>query len=229
DVGQAAVPQLHVGAHDVEGHQIGSVGGVGSDPVVVQHPVGVAVVGGDEGHAAHLGGGLHHLAHALVHGLHGLHSGVKHAGVTHHVAVGEVEDDDVVLAALDALNGLLGDLGGAHRGLQVIGRHLGRGDQAPVLAGEYLLGAADEEERHMGILLGIGDAQLGVALAGNVLAKDVLQLPVGEGNEHIGHGSIILGGADVSHGEVTLLPLHVGEGGVHKAAGDLPGPVGAEV
>ena len=32
----------------------------------------VAVVGGDEGHAAHLAGGLYHLAHALVHGGHGL-------------------------------------------------------------------------------------------------------------------------------------------------------------
>ena len=36
---------------------------------------------------------------ALIHSLHSLHSGVKHAGVAHHVAVGEVEDDDVIGSA----------------------------------------------------------------------------------------------------------------------------------
>ncbi len=55
-------------------------------------------------------GGVHHLAHAGVHGLHGLDGSVKHAGVAHHVAVGEVQDDDVILAALDALHALVADL-----------------------------------------------------------------------------------------------------------------------
>ena len=205
------------------------MGGVGGDAVGVQHPLGIAVVGGDQGHAAHAGGGLHHLAHAVVHGLHGLDGGLKHAGVAHHVAVGEVEDDHVVIAALDALDGLLGDLGGAHLGLEVIGGHLGGGDQAAILSGEDLLRPAVEEEGHVGVLLRLGDAQLGVALPGDILAKNVHQLPVGEGDEHVGHGGVVLGGAHIGDGEVALLPLHVGEGGIHKAAGDLPGPVRAEV
>ena len=149
--------------------------------------------------------------------------------MAHHVAVGEVEDNHVVIAALNALDGLLRDLGGAHLRLEIVGGHLGGGDQAAVLAGEHLLVAAVEEEGHVGVLLRLGNAQLGIALLGDILAENVGQLPVGEGDEHVGHGGIVLGGADEGHGEVALLPLHVGKGGIHETAGDLPGPVGAEV
>ena len=126
--------------------------------------------------------------------------------MAHHVAVGEVEDDHIVIAALNALDGLRGDLGGAHLRLEVIGGHLGGGDQTAVLAREHLLSATVEEESHMGVLLRLGNAELSIALAG-----------------------VILGSTHIGHREVALFPLHVGEGGVHKAAGDLPRPVGAEV
>ena len=205
------------------------MGGVGGRAVSVQHPLGVAVVGGNEGHAAHPGGSLHHLAHPRVHGLHGLDGGLEHAGVAHHVAVGEVEDDHIVIATLNALDGLLGDLGGAHLRLEIVGGHLGGGDQTAVLAREHLLGAAVEEESHMGVLLRLGNAELSIALAGDILTEDIGQLPVGEGHQHVGHGGVILGSTHIGHREVALFPLHVGEGGVHKAAGDLPRPVGAEV
>ena len=149
--------------------------------------------------------------------------------MAHHVAVGEVEDDHIVIAALNALDGLRGDLGGAHLRLEVIGGHLGGGDQTAVLAREHLLSATVEEESHMGVLLRLGNAELSIALAGDILAEDIGQLPVGEGHQHIGHGGVILGSTHIGHREVALFPLHVGEGGVHKAAGDLPRPVGAEV
>ena len=89
--------------------------------------------------------------------------------MAHHVAVGEVQDDDVIGAGLDALNALGADLIGAHLRLEVIGGHLGRGHQHPVLAGEHGLAAAVEEEGHMGVLLGFGDAQLGHAHLAQVL------------------------------------------------------------
>ena len=60
------------------------------------HILGVAVVGGHHGDTAHLQRGVHHLAHAGVHSLYGLDGGLQHAGVPHHVAVGEVQDDDVI-------------------------------------------------------------------------------------------------------------------------------------
>ena len=213
---------------DAEGHGVGGVGGKGG-AVVVHHLVGVAVVGGEQHAAAHLLHSLHHAAHAGVHGLHGLHSGLEHAGVAHHVAVGVVEDEGVVLAGLHGLHHLVGDLIGAHLGLQIVGGHSGGLDQNAVLAGVLLLHAAVEEEGDMGVLLRLGDAQLGQALVGDVLAKGVHQALGLVGHLHVGHGGVVLGHAHIAEREEALLPLKAGEVGVHQSAGDFPGPVGAEV
>lgn len=48
-------------------------------------------------------------------------------------------------------------------------------DQDALLALVGFLAAAGEEEGHMGVLLGLGDAQLGLAMLGQVLAEDVGQ------------------------------------------------------
>ena len=191
------------------------------------HDLGVAVVRRHHGDAALAAGGLHHLANAGIHGLHGLDGRVKDAGVAHHVAVGEVQHDDVVGPGLDALDALLADGGGAHLRLEVIGGHLGRGDEAAVLPGENGLHAAVEEEGHVGVLLRLRDAQLGHAHPGEVLAQAVDHALPGEGHLHIGHGGVILRGADEGQGEE--LPGEAGELRVHQGAGQLPGPVGPEV
>src|SRR5699024_9395117 len=49
----------------------------------------------------------------------------------------------------------------------------------------------------------------------------------GEGYLDVGHGGVVLGGADVGQGEV--FPLKAVKLGIHKYTGDLPGPVRAEV
>ena len=100
----------------------------------VDHLLGVAVVGGDQSDAAGLRHRRDDAADAGVDGLDGLDRGVEDARVPDHVAVGEVEDDHVVLARRDALLELVGDLEGAHLRLQVVGRDLGRRDEAAVLA-----------------------------------------------------------------------------------------------
>ena len=197
--------------------------------VLIQHLLGVAVVGGDKGHAAQVRRGLHDLGHAGVHGLHGGHGRVEDTGVAHHVAVGKVQDDDIVLAALDAANGLFRDGRGAHFRFQVIGCDLGGGDKAPVLPGEDGLLAAVEEEGHVGVFFRLGNAQLGHTQLTEVLAKDILQLLVGEGHGDIGHGGVILRGADVVDGQEAALALDLSKVGVHQGAGHLSGAVGAEV
>ena len=63
------------------------------------------------------------------------------------------------LTAADALYHLIGDKAGAHFGLQVIGGHLGAGDQRTILTGIGGLHAAVKEEGDMGVLLGFGDPQ----------------------------------------------------------------------
>ncbi len=57
--------------------------------------------------------------------------------------------------------------------------------------------AAVEEEGHMGVLLGLGDAQLGLTLLGKILAKDVLQALPAKGHMHVRHVPSVLGHADI--------------------------------
>ena len=147
DIGKAtALAQLHVTAANChKGHNVGSVGGEGG-AVRVHHLFGVAVVGGDEGAAAGVQHSGDHLIHAGIHSLNGLDSSLEHAGVADHIAVCEVQDDHIVLAAFDALDALGSDFGGAHLGLQVVGGNLGAGDDAAILALVGSLHAAVEEE-----------------------------------------------------------------------------------
>ena len=164
-----------------------------------------------------------------VHGLYGLHSGLKDAGVADHVAVGEVQDDDIILAALDPLLALCSDLRSAHLRLQVVGGHLRAGDDAAVLSRVGSLDTAVEEEGDVSVLLGLGDAQLGLAVLGQVLAQNILQLHGRIGDLAVGHGGVILGHADVVDLLAAAAALKAGEGVVAEDAGHLAGTVGAEV
>ena len=150
DVGQAAaLAQLHVAAANChKGHNVGGVGGEGG-AVRVHHLFGIAVVGGDEGAAAGVQYSGNHLIHAGIHSLNSLDRSLEYASVADHIAVGEVQDDHIVLAALDALDALGSDLGGAHLGLQVVGGNLGAGDNAAVLTLVGSFHAAVEEEGDM--------------------------------------------------------------------------------
>ena len=83
---------------------------------------------------------------ALVDGLDGPIAAVEHARMAHHVAVGEVQDDEVERRpAVDAAQTLVGDLVGAHLGLQVVGRHLGERVRGRGLPGKALDAAVEEE------------------------------------------------------------------------------------
>ena len=193
----------------------------------LRHLLGVAVVGGDHGDAAHLQCGVHHPAHAAVYGLHGLHRRVIDAGVAHHVAVGKVQNDHVIGAGLDALHALVRHLRRAHLRLLIVGGHLGGGHQYPVLTGKHSLGPAVEEEGHMGVLLRLRDPQLGHAHLAEILPQAIAHRHPGEGHLHIGHGGVVLCVAHEGHGE--KLAGEAVELRVHQGPGDLPGPVGPEV
>ena len=146
-----------------------------------------------------------------------------------HIAVCKVQDDHIVLAALDALDALGSNFGGAHLGLQVVGCNLGAGDDTAILALVGSLHAAVEEEGDVSVLLGLGNAQLGLAVGRQVLAQNVLQLHRGICNLAVGHGGIVLGHADVVHLLAAAAALEAGKGIVAEDAGHLAGTVGAEV
>ena len=147
--------------------------------------------------------------------------------MANHVAVRVVADDDVVLAALDGADQLVGQLFGAHLRLQVIGGHFRAGDDLAVFTGEAIFFATVEEEGDVSVLLGLGDAQLGLALLGQPLAQGVDQ-----GGGRVGAGGLDVGRVLGQHHEVQGRGGGTGEAGevaVDEGAGDLAGTVGTEV
>ena len=149
--------------------------------VRVRHLLRVAVVRRDEGVISFDLRGAQERADARVHGLDGPHGGHERARVPDHVAVGEVDDDEVHVRA-KRLDGGLRDLVRAHlRRVVIRGDVLGALHHAALLAGEGLLFAAVEEIRHVRILLRLGDAHLREAGAAHDLAQRVGRALVGEG------------------------------------------------
>ena len=197
---------------------------------LVDHHLGVAVVGGDQRDAA-LGqrrgddpGG------AGVGRLAGGDGRFQHAGVADHVGVGEVDDHEVEAPRLDRADHRVGDAGGAHLRLQVVGRHLRRGDQGALLAGEGLLAPAVEEEGDVRVLLGLGGVELGAAVLrddGGDRLGDVLRR---EGDLHPRREFVVV----LDHRDVMQArgPGGAGEAverGVEQSAGQLARAVVAEV
>ena len=155
------------------------------------------MVGGQQHHVVVRDRGVHHLAHQLVDALDRLGHGRVDTRVAHHVAVGEVEDDEVLDLGIDLVDQLLGHLGGAHLRQQVVGRHLRGVHQDAVFVLELQLAAAVEEEGHVGVLLRLGDAQLALAGLGDGLAEGIVHQLLVEEDMHAGEGGIVRGEAAV--------------------------------
>src|SRR5690606_33292069 len=127
---------------------------------------------------------------------------------------------------------LVGDFGSAHFRLQVVGCHFRRVHQYALLTGIELLPATAEKEGDMGVFFGFGNAQLGFAEAGDILAKGVDQgfRRVGAmGVTALGEVGGILGGHDKIRQLWPHFAFKTAEIVVHKGLGDFAGAVGAEV
>ena len=210
-----------------DGHGIERVGGIGS-AVAVDGVVGIAVVGNDDDLVAHFASCIDGVVNTTVYSPDSFADGVIHTSVTHHVAVGIVNDDEVVFVLADGCDEFVTHLGSAHFGLQVVGCHIGRGHQDAVLVLEGLFPAAAEEEGHMGILLGLGDVQLALAQARKVFRQRVIHVLLGEEDVHVlegrvvGRHAVVLQAGDDLHAVVGLVLLGQGDG-------NLLGAVVAEV
>ena len=205
------------------------MGSHGRHAVVLEHLFAIAMVGSDEGDAPHLAGGFHHLSHATIHRLHRQARSFVDAGMPDHIAVGEVEDDDIIVAAFNPFHAGSSYFVGGHIRLHVIGSHLRRWDEHTILSGEHSFHAAIEEEGHMGILFRLCNAQLGQPQLGDVLPKDIFQCFTGVGHFHVGHTGIVTSGADELKGEKALFPLKSVKVRIHQGAGDLPCPIRTKV
>ena len=194
------------------------------------HVVGVSVVRGDDHDAT---GGLHGFPDASnldVHALHGTYDSFEDAGMADHVSVGEVEFDEVPLAALDLGDDAVGDLGALHPGSLLEGDDVARNlDVVLKLLVELASPVAVEEVGHVAELLRLGDGELPDAAGAQVLRHR----PV----DRRGIDQVLAGDMEVTvvlhHAGVLYLgmPLAVELGEVLslEGLGDLEGAVAAEV
>ena len=136
--------------------------------------VGIAVVSGEKDGVSVLDGGVDNLLHAAVNAFNRLADSVIYACVADHVTVCEVQDDEILLLGVDGLHELLGNFRSAHLRLEVVCCNFRRVHQNPVLVLERSLAAAVEEECHVCVFLGLGNAELTLACLGNHLAEGVL-------------------------------------------------------
>ena len=111
--------------------------------------------------------------------------------------------------------------------LQIVGSDLGGSDEHALLALLGLLDAAVEEERHVGVLLGLGGVQLLQAIGGDNVGQDVLGERLGEGDLDIKR-RIVLGHRHKVR-KLDLLALKAVELLVREHAGHLTSAVGTEV
>ena len=195
--------------------------------VGVDGVVGVAVVGDLDDFVAVVARGVDDGACAGVDGDDGLFNRVVDARVAHHVAVGEVEADEVVLLGGNGLDELFGDLGGAHLGLQVVGRDRGTRHEDAVLAFIRGFAAAVEEERDVGVLFGLGDAQLPEALGGDPFTDRVDDVLLREEDVQALVGRVV--GRHRAEVERQGLHFEIGSGLLREHGRELLGAVVAEV
>ena len=121
------------------------------------------MVRGHDDAAARPEGHVDDLPDRRVRRLHRLDRGREVSGVADHVGVRQVHDREVVFAAPRRVHERRRDAGRAHLRPQVVGRHLRRGHQLAVLAGERRLAPAVEEVRDVRVLLRLGSMELGEA------------------------------------------------------------------
>ena len=152
--------------------EVGGVGGV-RGTVRVAHQLAIAVIGRHQSLTASGQKGFQDLVHALVDGFHRFDAGGYHAGVADHVGIGKVQDDQIVV--LQSIDHLRGHFRGTHLGHQIIGRHLRRWDNDPVLASEGYFHAAIEKVGDVRIFFGFGNSQLFLARRTDYFSEDFIQ------------------------------------------------------
>ena len=119
--------------------------------------------------------GVNDLAYAVIGSLNSLDCSFEYAGVTYHIAVCEVGDNNVVLAGQDALYALLGNGRLAHLRLEIIGCNLRGRDQARSSPGYSFSTPPLKKNVTCAYFSGLGNAELGHTQIGDIFAERVLQ------------------------------------------------------
>ena len=135
--------------------------------------IGIAVIGSEQNHVIVCKSAGHNGLYTSVYASHCIADCIVNTGMADHIAVGKVKDNHILLFASDSLAELARNLNRTHLRLQVIGGNLRRIDKNPVFKLERSLATAVEEEGHVSVFFGLGDAELTLARLGNGLAEGV--------------------------------------------------------
>eukprot|EP01136_Pigoraptor_vietnamica_P037777 Opistho-1_new@106222 len=203
---------------------IGRVRRVGTASIV-EHLLGVPVVGRHKENVSVALARFVNGADRGVGGFHARNSLVELARMAHHVRRRKVAHHERVIARVKRPHDLGGNISGAHFWLEVVRRDLGRRNHFAVLERKRRLTAPVEEERHVRVLLRLGDVVLPHAEVRKPFGQDVVEALRRE--EHR-KGELLLVGR---HGcNVQALHGRRGfKGRLEKRLANLAHAVGAEV
>ena len=126
--------------------------------------VGITVIGNDDSLVIVSLSSLNDLTHTVVNGPYSLSDSIIDTSVSHHITIGEVYHDEVILLCVDGTYQLVLHLVSTHFRLQVVGSHLRRGNQNTILALVWSLTTTIEEEGDMSVLLSLSGVELLLAL-----------------------------------------------------------------
>ena len=196
--------------------------------LIVDQLLCVAVVCSDEHLSANLKERVNDSSDTVVYCFDRLDGCLFHSGMSDHVGICEVGDDNVILAGLDRLYETVADFRSAHLRLKVVGGNLRALDKDAVLARIRLFNAAVEEEGDMRILLGLGNTCLSHVVLCEEFAEGLCDLNLRECDLLVRDRYVIIGEACIedllSRSSVKLIEIIDAE-----AAGDLSCTVRTEV
>ena len=135
------------------------MGGVGC-AVGVDGVVGVAMVGDDDNLIAGFFSGFNSVLDTFVNSLNGFFDRFVDTGVSHHVAVGVVDNNKVIFLFVDGIDKFVAYFKCAHLGFEVVGGNLGRCNEDSFFTLVRSFASAIEEECHMGIFLCLRNVEL---------------------------------------------------------------------
>src|SRR5574344_369769 len=146
--------------------------------------IGIAMVGNDDSLITRFLHGVDDLTNAIVHGKNGLGDGIVNARMSYHIAIGEVDNDEIIFILLDSSDQLVFHFISTHLRLQVVSGNLWRRHKNTVLTLIRLFTTAIEEERYVCVLLGLSRMKLFFALFAQELAQRILYIIFREEDVH---------------------------------------------
>ena len=161
--------------------------------VVIDHIVGIPVVGCQENRITIVQCGFHHPFYAFVHRFGGLDDCFPDACMADHIRIGIVETNKVSGLILDLRNDGIGQFHRAHFRLQIVGGHFGGWDHQPAFPFKWRFPAAAEEKADVRIFFCFCDADLSEPICGNYLTQRILQVVVLKNDVYALETGIILG------------------------------------